>query len=121
MNEPYAPPSALPQPGISDPPTSNSDTSSIPKEKKGTIEEEGGKLTAGEPSKFDKGALEMGGEAGGTHTSPGPSAGMVKEYLQRQQGGLGGVTGEEGDGQVVGEGSDGWRVEGRMEPHLQMM
>jgi hypothetical protein len=48
----------------------------------GTREEEGGKENAGKPSGMDKGALQVNGEAGGTHTSPGPSVQEVERYQQ---------------------------------------
>ncbi|WWD20042.1 hypothetical protein CI109_104515 [Kwoniella shandongensis] len=53
--------------------------------REGTIEEEGGKKDAGAPSGLDKGALEINGEAGGTRSSPGPTAEEVLEYKRRLQ------------------------------------
>lgn len=96
-----------------------------------TREELGGKEMAGPPSGQDKGALERGGEAGGTHTSPGPSVEQVEEWKRsngQAQNGEGngqvhafraqvvppGVNGaEHGEGQVI--------EVPRMEPHLQLM
>lgn len=79
----------------------------------GTQEEEGGKARAGLPSGLDNGALEMGGEAGGTHTSPGPTAQQVEEHRAPQ------------NGHAIPEQRPGverfWSVEERMNPHLQLM
>lgn len=120
MNEPYAPPSALPQPSLSDSENRDEGGGKIPKSRKGTVEEEGGKMNAGKPSGLDKGALEMGGEAGGTHTSPGPPVGVVEDYRQTQE-----KWGFHGRNQPAGEERDKeekyWSVKDRMEPHLQMM
>jgi hypothetical protein len=110
----------------------------------GTVEEEGGKTTAGKPSGMDKGALEMNGEAGGTITSPGPTVQEVKAFQERLvMNGVGGVGAQPGaqpkvqDGQPEtlavpraqqvgrpvpeGRGAEFWSVSERMDPHLQLM
>lgn len=100
----------------------------------GTREEEGGKENAGKPSGLDKGAREINGEAGGTHTSPGPSAQDVERFKQTQsqwndhsrRGQNGFTDGAASEGlQVPGEGRPGmhrhYSVSQAMEPHLQMM
>ncbi|WRT69400.1 uncharacterized protein IL334_006384 [Kwoniella shivajii] len=97
----------------------------------GTKKEEGGKEDAGAPSGMDKGALEIGGEAGGTKTSPGPSIEDVKKYHETQNGwsnhaqnGHLGVPGQ-ANGTQLQNGKPGlerhWSIRDRMEPHLQMM
>ena len=58
-----------------------------------------GALPVGKPSGLDMGALEVNGEAGGTHTSPGPPAHVVQAAMRTAPDGLGPV----------------------MEPHLQLM
>ncbi|WVQ79519.1 hypothetical protein IAT38_001618 [Cryptococcus sp. DSM 104549] len=93
----------------------------------GTKEEEGGKKDAGAPSGVDKGALEIGGEAGGTKTSPGPTAEEVEKYRQQGQapgagasgGGMLHVPGQENGGRPGMERH--WSVSGAMTPHLQLM
>lgn len=113
----------------------------------GTREEEGGKKNAGKPSGLDQGAMEINGEAGGTHTSPGPSAADVQKFRETQNGwndhvqGAGGVGGGYGAGlgQGNGDASGGLQVPGQaegdgrpgvqrhysvsqsMSPHLQLM
>ena len=112
----------------------------------GTREEEGGKENAGQPSGNDLGALEANGEAGGTHTSPGPSAQDVERFKQTQAGweghaaknDIGGMTNgttdpakviEEGlkvpNGEAAAGGRPGmprhWSVAQSMTPHLQLM
>ncbi|OCF33366.1 plasma membrane protein [Kwoniella heveanensis BCC8398] len=68
----------------------------------GTKKEEGGKEDAGNPSGMDKGALEIGGEAGGTKSSPGPTAQEVEKYRNVQQGWQG------WKGQDQAQGQDGF-------------
>ncbi|ODN78326.1 hypothetical protein L202_03970 [Cryptococcus amylolentus CBS 6039] len=85
----------------------------------GTKEEEGGKQDAGAPSGVDKGALEIGGEAGGTKTSPGPTAEQVQQHRAQEE------QQQNGNRLDVPNGRPGlerhWSVQGRMNPHLQMM
>lgn len=108
---------------------------------KGTREEEGGKENAGKPSGLDKGAKEIDGEAGGTHTSPGPTAAEVERYKSTQNGwddharggGVGAASQVNGDlsgslnvpGQANGDARPGmvrhFSVSQSMEPHLQLM
>jgi hypothetical protein len=81
----------------------------------GTREEEGGKKDAGLPSGLDKGALEKGGEAGGTLSSPGPTAQEVAEYHSQ-------VNGNAPSAEAERPGIEKfWKVSARMEPHLQLM
>lgn len=100
----------------------------------GTREEEGGKENAGLPSGKDKGALEKGGEAGGTRTSPGPTKEEVMAYEQRRVQLNGHSNGPVGQvGQIGQNGRNGlqvpqrpgierfWSVKERMQPHLQLM
>ncbi|OWT39249.1 plasma membrane protein [Cryptococcus neoformans Bt1] len=85
----------------------------------GTREEEGGKEDAGAPSGLDKGALEVGGEAGGTKTSPGPTAEEVARHTH--------IIGDKASVAALGvpNGRPGmerhWSVSGKMQPHLQLM
>lgn len=85
----------------------------------GTKEEEGGKEDAGAPSGLDKGALEVGGEAGGTKTSPGPTAEEVASHAH--------MIGDKANMAALGvpNGRPGmerhWSVSGKMQPHLQLM
>ncbi|KIR39592.1 plasma membrane protein [Cryptococcus deuterogattii 99/473] len=85
----------------------------------GTKEEEGGKEDAGVPSGMDKGALEIGGEAGGTKTSPGPTAEEVAKYTpmisDRTNGALLGLPNGRPDMERH------LSVSGGMQPHLQLM
>jgi hypothetical protein len=81
----------------------------------GTREELGGKKDAGPPSGLDRGALEKGGEAQGTISSPGPTAQEVAEY-HSQMNGSAPVGGVERPGI-----EKFWKVSARMEPHLQLM
>ncbi|WVR08312.1 hypothetical protein IAU60_005365 [Kwoniella sp. DSM 27419] len=155
LNEP-AQPAAQPPLGGSRtgaPPGRHPNVSNLPKvnaEKdsevgpEGTKKEEGGKEDAGLPSGMDKGALEIGGEAGGTRTSPGPTAEEVARYAGASiENGLNGHAGgqyRQQDGQMNGSQggltvpgqqlpSNGdkpglerhWSTRDRMEPHLQLM
>ena len=95
-----------------------------------TREELGGKEKAGPPSGMDRGALTKGGEAGGTHTSPGPTKEEVQRWMAQQGGGGQGEGGGVGGfkAQIVPPGADGeGHGEGkvievqRMDPHLQLM
>ena len=98
----------------------------------GTREEEGGKENAGKPSGLDMGAREINGEAGGTHTSPGPTAQQVAEFQATQGRWDQHNAGENLDQglQVPGTGGDGEARPGvqrhisvsqSMSPHIQMM
>ena len=98
---------------------------------KGTREEEGGKENAGKPSGLDLGAREANGEAGGTHTSPGPTAAQVEEFKATQArwdehnkgeklGGLQ-VPGTSGDGEAKPGMTRHYSVSQSMTPHLQML
>lgn len=98
----------------------------------GTREEEGGKENAGKPSGLDQGAREANGEAGGTHTSPGPTAAEVEHFKATQGRWDEHNKGEKLDAglQVPGAGGDGegrpgiqrhFSVSQSMSPHLQMM
>jgi hypothetical protein len=103
----------------------------------GTVEEEGGKPTAGKPSGMDKGALEMNGEAG-------PTAQEVKAFQEKLmangEAGVGSVPGappkvQDGQPETLavpraqqverpapeGRGAEFWSVTERMDPHLQLM
>ncbi|ORY35022.1 putative plasma membrane protein [Naematelia encephala] len=120
MNEPYAAPSTIRQPGAEAKEAKEQDGTS------GTREEEGGKNTAGKPSGLDKGALEQNGEAGGTHTSPGVTVDEVQRYKQTlthsDEHGNGHANGQAIPGESNGMDMDGeLDVTNRMEPHLQMM
>jgi hypothetical protein len=80
----------------------------------GTIEELGGKKDAGPPSGLDKGALEKGGEAQGTISSPGPTAQEVAQYHSQVNGNAPAEAERPGIEKF-------WKVSARMEPHLQLM
>ena len=80
----------------------------------GTIEELGGKKDAGPPSGLDKGALEKGGEAQGTISSPGPTAEEVAQYHSQMNGDAPAEAERPGIEKF-------WKVSARMEPHLQLM
>jgi len=80
----------------------------------GTREELGGKKDAGPPSGLDKGALEKGGEAQGTISSPGPTAQEVAEYHSKVNGDAPAEAERPGIEKF-------WKVSARMEPHLQLM
>jgi len=80
----------------------------------GTIEELGGKKDAGPPSGLDKGALEKGGEAQGTISSPGPTAQEVAQYHSQVNGDAPAEAERPGIEKF-------WKVSARMEPHLQLM
>nr|ODN95442.1 plasma membrane protein [Cryptococcus depauperatus CBS 7855] len=86
----------------------------------GTKDEEGGKKDAGVPSGFDKGALEIGGEAGGTKTSPGPSADEVMNYRQMNTGVDPVTRPRVSNGDAPGM-ERHQSVQGGMNPHLQLM
>lgn len=90
----------------------------------GKKEESGGKEEAAPPSGLDKGARELGGEAGGTHTSPGPSASLVRAAVKAQQGRLQGVR-VDGAVDLPNDKLKGqtphWSVAEAMDPHLQLM
>jgi hypothetical protein len=90
MNGPNIPqaPSLAPQPG----------TDKQISHTEGTVEEQGGKKDSGKPSGLDKGALEINGEAGGTNSSPGPTAEEVRRFHEQHQ-----------------------SVKEKMTPHLQLM
>ena len=86
----------------------------------GTKEELGGKEDAGAPSGLDKGALEKGGEAGGTRTSPGPTAEEVEKW--RAQNGVEGASQQGATALVAGQQKEQTELKvSRMEPHLQLM
>jgi hypothetical protein len=87
----------------------------------GTKEELGGKEDAGAPSALDKGALEKGGEAGGTRTSPGPTAQEVESW--RREHGVQGASTQGATALVAGaqQGSETELEVRRMQPHLQLM
>jgi len=115
MNDAYIPPppSIDPAPKVPQGPTGGGT--------EGTKEELGGKEDAGAPSGLDKGALEKGGEAGGTRTSPGPTAEEVHKW--RSENGWDGPSVQKGTALEWGEkpgGEKGLNVQ-RMEPHLQLM
>lgn len=80
----------------------------------GTREELGGKKDAGPPSGLDKGALEKGGEAQGTISSPGPTAQEVAEFHSQANGNAVDEAERPGIEKF-------WKVSARMEPHLQLM
>lgn len=97
----------------------------------GTREEEGGKENAGKPSGLDHGAREINGEAGGAHTSPGPTAAEVENFKATQGrwdehnrgedlGGLQ-VPGTSGNGEVRPGMQRHYSVSQSMNPHLQLM
>lgn len=86
----------------------------VKKGTEGTIEELGGKKDAGPPSGLDKGALEKGGEAQGTISSPGPTAQEVAQYHSQ----VNGNVPEEAERPGI---EKFWKVSARMEPHLQLM
>ncbi|ORX38016.1 putative plasma membrane protein [Kockovaella imperatae] len=86
---------------------------------KGTREEEGGKENAGKPSGMDQGALEHNGEAGGTHTSPGPTAQEVQRFKETQSSWTNHV--EAGVGSTRPGLTRHWSAVQGMEPHLQLM
>lgn len=79
----------------------------------GTREEEGGKPDAGKPSGLDNGALEIGGEAGGTITHPGPPAEVVEKFHAS--------LALNGNSQPQFDGDHFPSVRERMNPHLQLM
>jgi hypothetical protein len=80
----------------------------------GTREEMGGKKDAGLPSGMDGGALQKGGKAQGTVSSPGPTAQEVMEYQSK-------MNGKE-TAEVERPGIEKfWNLSARMEPHLQLM
>lgn len=87
-------------------------------------EEAGGMEYTAPPTGLDKGARELGGEAGGTHTSPGPNAEVVMAAKMAAQGQLSGVK-VDGAVQLPNDKAKGtqahWSVEQAMEPHLQLM
>lgn len=90
----------------------------------GKAEEEGGKKDAAPATGVDKGAFELGGEAHGTITSPGPSAALATVAKQAEMGRIPGAT---VDGAVnvprdrlPGTGQH-WSASVAMEPHLQLM
>lgn len=81
----------------------------------GTREELGGKKDAGLPSGLDRGALEEGGKAQGTISSPGPTAQEVAEYHSQ-------VNGNAPVAEAERPGIEKfWKTSARMEPHLQLM
>ena len=108
------------------PSAASPDPDTAKKGTEGTREEEGGKDDAGAPSSKDKGALEPNGEAGGTHTHPGPTAQEVEQYKRTQQSSAHSVANGHqvvsGAAPVAGgaAGEDVTAVQS-MEPHLQMM
>jgi hypothetical protein len=87
-------------------------------------DEEGGKKYAAPATAHDRGARELGGEAGGTHTSPGPRADVVQTAIMAQMGKAQGVQ-VDGAVQLPDDHLKGqqqhWSVEQAMEPHLQLM
>lgn len=81
----------------------------------GTREEMGGKKDTGLPSGMDGGALQKGGKASGTVSSPGPTAQEVADYQSK-------VNGNAGQAEVERPGIEKfWNLSARMEPHLQLM
>lgn len=90
----------------------------------GKKDEEGGKDYAAPPTGHDRGARELGGEAGGTHTSPGPRADLVQTAIMAKMGKAQGVQ-VDGAVQLPDDHLKGqkphWSVEEAMEPHLQLM
>lgn len=87
-------------------------------------EEAGGKKETAPPTALDKGAREYGGEAGGTHTSPGPSAALVQAAVQAEQGKMNGAR-VDGAVDLPNDMMPGqkahWSVAEVMNPHLQLM
>lgn len=81
----------------------------------GTREELGGKKDAGLPSGLDRGALEEGGKAQGTISSPGPTAQEVAEYHSQANGNAPAAEAERPGIEKF------WKTSARMEPHLQLM
>ena len=83
----------------------------------GTRGEEGGKENAGKPTGKDLVALEPNGEAGGTYTSPGPTAAEVERFEQTQQDwfthtqGVDGAQGAQGAGATNVEAGPGVGVQ----------
>lgn len=106
----------------------NGVTTNVVAEQNGTNEgkkdEQGGKDYSAPPTGVDKGALEYGGEAGGTHSSPGPSAALVQAAVQAEQGKLNGAR-VDGAVNLPDDRLDGtkahWSVAEAMNPHLQLM
>lgn len=114
LNEAYIPPPPSLDPAPSQP-MGPTDTAT-----EGTKEELGGKEDAGAPSGLDKGALEKGGEAGGTRTSPGPTAEEVEQW--KSENGINGNGMQEATALVAGKQASETELEvKRMEPHLQLM
>jgi hypothetical protein len=113
LNEAYIPPPPSLDPAPKQP-MGPTDTAT-----EGTKEELGGKEDAGAPSALDKGALEKGGEAGGTRTSPGPTAEEVEKW-KAENGGNGTQT---ATALVAGKpaGQEKELEVKRMDPHLQLM
>lgn len=87
-------------------------------------QEAGGMKNTAPPTALDKGARELGGEAGGTHSSPGPKAEVVMAAKLAAQGQLPGAR-VDGAVQLPNDQLKGtqahWSVEQAMEPHLQLM
>lgn len=87
-------------------------------------EEAGGMLETAPPTALDKGARELGGEAGGTHSSPGPNAQVVAAARQAAAGQSDGVR-VDGALQLPNDKLKGtethWSVARAMDPHLQLM
>lgn len=110
VNEPFIPPppsldpAPKEEPGKTEPGT------------EATKEELGGKENAGAPSGLDKGALEENGEAGGTHTSPGPALEVVQKWNKENEGN-GSTKVNIGDRPEMNRGM----TVKRMKRHLQLM
>ena len=90
------------------------------KVEEGMKEEEGGKEDAGKPSGLDAGALEIGGEAHGTHTQPGPSVDLVEKYMAQEKSGDTSPSAPEAKGDMERVNRH-WSSVHRMKPHLQLM
>lgn len=117
MNEAYIPPPPSIDPAPKEPqgPTGGGTD--------GTKEELGGKEDAGKPSGLDRGALEHGGEAGGTRTSPGPTAEEVERWRAEHGRDTHTASVQQGTALIPGQGGIGEEhlAIQRMEPHLQLM
>lgn len=87
-------------------------------------DEQGGMEYSSPATGLDMGAREYGGEAGGTHTSPGPSAALVGAAVQAvHTNGANGVTVDGAlplpdDRRPIG---NNWAPAQAMDPHLQLM
>lgn len=90
----------------------------------GKKDEQGGMKYAAPPTAYDHGAREIGGEAGGTHSSPGPKAQVVQTAILAEMGKVPGVqvagAVQLPDDRLKGQ-QQHWSVEQAMEPHLQLM